>query len=70
MFCALIGSKGVPSSPQDNTDRYIWSVMPCLLAWPAVTMQPGPGAFVVAIAVGSAYVVDRSFAKRALLPSW
>ena len=57
-------------SKQDNTDRYIWSVMPCLLAWPAVTMQPGPGAFVAAIAIGSAYVVDRSFARRQLLPSW
>lgn len=66
---ANYGRKGIPD-PQANTERYIWSVMPCLLAWPAVTMQPGPGSFVAAVALAAAYVVDNSFARKALLPSW
>jgi len=33
-------------------------------------MQPGPGSLVVGSTLGVAYLVDRSFAKRHLLPSW
>jgi len=64
-----MASFGKPTT-QDNADRYIWSVIPALMAWPALVMQPGPGSLVVGSTLGVAYLVDRSFAKRHLLPSW
>ena len=53
-----------------NLERYLWGVTPSLMAWPAVAMGGGPGAFVVAITLGIVFVVDRSFARRRLLPPW
>lgn len=58
------------ASQQANADRYLWSVTPCLMAWPAVMMQPGPASLVVGSTLGVAYMVDRSFAQRGLMPSW
>ena len=55
---------------QTNNDRYLWSVTPCLMAWPAIIMQPGPASLVVGSVLGVCYVVDRSFTKRGLLPPW
>ncbi len=53
-----------------NLERYLWGVTPSLMAWPAVAMGGGPGAFVVAVTLGIVFVVDRSFARRRLLPPW
>ena len=33
-------------------------------------MGGGPGAFVIAVTLSIVYVVDRSFARRRLLPPW
>lgn len=41
------------------SERYIWSVTPCLMAWPAVAMQAGPGSLVLATVLGVVYAVDR-----------
>lgn len=50
--------------------RYLWSVAPCLMAWPAVALAPATGAALAASAPGAAAVVDASFAARGLLPLW
>jgi hypothetical protein len=61
---------GKEVSAKALTERYLWSVTPCLMAWPAVTLQQGPGSLVVAMTLGVVYAVDRSFAGRGLLPPW
>ena len=53
-----------------ESDRYMWSVTPCLMAWPAVMLAPGPGSLIVGTTLGVVYAVDRSFAAKGLLPSW
>lgn len=53
-----------------GTDRYVWSVMPCLMAWPAVIMAPGPASLVVASVLGVVHAVDSRFAGQKLLPPW
>ena len=61
---------GTQAAYSSASDRYIWSVTPCLLAWPAVTMPSGPGSFALASVLGVTYVMDRQFASRGLLPAW
>jgi len=39
------------------SERYLWSVTPCLMAWPAVSLAPGPGSLVVAGTLAIAYGV-------------
>ena len=51
-------------------DRYLWSVSPCLLAWPAVVMPPGPAALVVGSTLLGCYLVDRKWAAMDALPRW
>ena len=57
-------------SAAHETERYLWSVTPCLMAWPAVTLAPGPGSLIVGATLGIVYAVDSSFAAKGLLPSW
>jgi hypothetical protein len=40
------------------------------MAWPAVTLAPGPGSLVIGTTLGVVYAVDRSFAAKGLLPRW
>ena len=61
---------GKALSAAHETERYLWSVTPCLMAWPAVTLQPGPGALVIGATLGIVYAVDASIAAKGLLPSW
>lgn len=51
-------------------DRYLWSVSPCLLAWPAVVMPQGPAALVVGSTLLGCYLVDRKWAGMGALPRW
>lgn len=51
-------------------DRYLWSVAPCLLAWPAVVMPQGPAALVVGATLLGCYLVDRKWAAMNALPRW
>lgn len=44
--------------------------MPCLMAWPAVAMAPGPASLVVASVLGVVHAVDSRFAGQKLLPAW
>lgn len=51
-------------------ERYLWGVTPCLMAWPAIVMHPGPGAFAVATTLCVAHAVDGVFHRRGLMPPW
>ena len=44
--------------------------MPCLMAWPAVAMAPGPASLIVASVLGVVHAVDSRFAGQKLLPPW
>ena len=55
---------------QIETERYIWSVTPALMAWPAATLAPAQGTAVLAAILGIVYVVDRSWASQGMLPLW
>ncbi|KAK9905759.1 hypothetical protein WJX75_005885 [Coccomyxa subellipsoidea] len=68
MAMAEYGGKGLSAAVQ--AERYLWSVTPCLMAWPAVMLQPGPGSLIVGTTLGVVYAVDRHFAAKALLPAW
>lgn len=61
---------GRQANQQMGTDRYVWSVMPCLMAWPAVAMAPGPASLIVASVLGVVHAVDGRFAGQKLLPQW
>lgn len=50
-----------PALPQE---RYIWSVIPSLLAWPLTAMQPGPAAWLLALQLGAAYFWDKRATAR------
>jgi hypothetical protein len=53
-----------------GTDRYVWSVTPCLMAWPAVVMAPGPASLAIASVLAVVHAVDGRFAGQRLLPQW
>jgi hypothetical protein len=46
------------------------AVMPCLMAWPTLAMPTTQGAATQAALLGLVYLVDRSWAKKGLLPPW
>lgn len=50
--------------------RYLWSVTPCLMAWPTMALPAPQAAGIQAALLGVVYMVDRSWEKRGLLPSW
>ncbi|DBA76354.1 hypothetical protein WJX77_005451 [Trebouxia sp. C0004] len=61
---------GKHASSQMGTDRYVWSVTPCLMAWPAVIMAPGPASLAIASVLAVVHAVDARFAGQRLLPQW
>eukprot|EP00884_Botryococcus_braunii_P015778 jgi/Botrbrau1/2884/Bobra.0036s0026.1 len=67
---AMADYGGAAASSRVARERYLWSVSPCLLAWPALILPPGPGSLMVASTLGMAFAADRSFAARGLLPPW
>lgn len=56
MYCMCAGPV---ASARMASERYIWSVTPCLMAWPAVALQPGPGSLILGSVLGIVYAVDR-----------
>lgn len=61
---------GKQAAAQMGTDRYVWSVTPCLMAWPAVVMAPGPASLAIASVLAVVHAVDGRFAGQKLLPQW
>lgn len=51
-------------------ERFLWSVMPCLMAWPTLILPIEHGAAVQACLLGFVYFVDSSWAKRGGFPKW
>ncbi|KAK9824543.1 hypothetical protein WJX72_011195 [[Myrmecia] bisecta] len=66
-FLAL--SPPIASLLRAEAERYLWSVTPCLMAWPTIVMPTGPGSFILASIIGIVYMVDNSFAAKGLLPA-
>jgi hypothetical protein len=50
--------------------RYVWSVMPCLFAWPTVTMPVEQAAAIQSVLLAFVYLVDRGWFKRGGFPAW
>ena len=51
---------GPEHSAAAATERYLWSVTPCLMAWPAVCLEPGPASLVVGGTLAIAYGVHEA----------
>jgi len=51
-------------------ERYIWSVMPALVAFPAAAMGETTGSSVLVMSLLAAFAVDAKFAWRGALPPW
>ena len=51
-------------------ERYIWSVFPSLAAWPALMMEPAPGAACIALLLGICYMSDSAYGRNGSLPPW
>lgn len=68
---------GIHASPNhkifnyaSNSLRYIWSVVPSLLAWPALLMTTVPKLQFLICSFGLALAVDFFFAGHGLTPPW
>ncbi len=46
------GGAGRALSASVQAERYLWSVTPCLMAWPAIILEPGPGSLIVGTTLG------------------
>lgn len=51
---------GPERSAAAATERYLWSVTPCLMAWPAVSLEAGPASLVVGGTLAIAYGVRQA----------
>eukprot|EP00873_Tetraselmis_striata_P007419 jgi/Tetstr1/427683/TSEL_017808.t1 len=51
-------------------ERYLWSVTPSLVAFPAVMLPPAQASIVITGTLAAAYVVDGRFTANGLLPKW
>lgn len=59
-----------PVAARMAAERLAWGVVPSLLAWPLVAMEPGPASALLSALIPALYLVDRRFARRGLLPLW
>ncbi|CAK9880876.1 unnamed protein product [Sphagnum jensenii] len=53
-----------------TTLRYVWSVIPSLVAWPALLLPPAPKFAVLILSLGLILGVDVIFTRMKLVPSW
>lgn len=59
-----------PVAARMAAERLAWGVVPSLLAWPLVAMEPGPASALLSALLPALYLADRRFARRGLLPPW
>lgn len=57
-------------APRQRRNRFIWSTIPALLAWPAIMLSIVLAAPLLIAGFGIHYLQDRRLAKIAALPSW
>lgn len=66
---------GLAMSLPDLSDRqrsawFAWSVVPALIAWPAVLFSPPLAALLLVLGFIAHYLQDRRLARQARLPDW
>jgi hypothetical protein len=66
MGTALAG----PVAARLAAERFTWSVVPALAAWPLTAMAPAPAAVVLSALLPCCYLADAGFARRGYLPAW
>ena len=49
---------------------FAWSVVPALMAWPALLLEPRVGSVILVAAFAIHYLQDRRLASQASLPGW
>ena len=57
-------------SERQRSALYIWSVVPALIAWPALLLAPAAAAVLLVGGFTVHYLVDRNLARHATLPPW
>ena len=57
-------------SDRERTHRFVWSVVPSLLAWPAVLLPMAGGAALLIVGFAAHQAQDLRLASRAALPAW
>lgn len=67
---AVVTGGAVASPSAALSLQYGWSVVPSLVAWPALLLDERHGAKVLAAAVAGALAVDLACAQRSLFPRW
>ncbi|MCO5561181.1 hypothetical protein L7F22_014802 [Adiantum nelumboides] len=71
---AMVGIHASPSHKifnfASNSVRYVWSVIPSLLAWPALLMSTVPKLQILICSFALVLGVDVIFASSGLLPPW
>ena len=50
--------------------RYVWSVLPCLTAWPTLAMPVEHAAAMQSVLLGFVYLVDRGWFNKGGFPPW
>lgn len=55
---------------QQRVRSLIWSVVPALIAWPALLLMPAFAAVLLVGGFAVHYLVDRNLTRRANLPAW
>lgn len=54
----------------ERTRRFVWSVVPCLLAWPALLLPTQMGAPLLMAGFAAHLWQDHRLARQAALPAW
>lgn len=57
-------------SDQQRSQLYVWSVIPALIAWPALMVSPILAGPLLVVAFIAHYVQDYRLAGKVLLPDW
>lgn len=57
-------------SERQRSARFVWSVVPALIAWPAVLLSPAIAGPLLIIGFIAHYLQDRRLAGQAPLPGW
>ena len=57
-------------SERQRSARYTWSVVPALIAWPAVLFSPALAAPLLVFGFIAHYLQDRRLGRQATLPGW
>lgn len=61
---------GVPVSAARRNVAYTWSVVPALIGWLSLLLDPFAGSALLAAGFAAHYVQDRRVAQHAALPYW